>query len=112
MFEVRVESSFEAGHRCGPGGEETSLHHHEWQVAARARAVELAVILVENVLMKVGAQRVDLVEKSVETFATVGGDGGRRERGENDEDDCFHRHCLMVPAVSPGAMARAIGAAI
>ena len=41
MFEVRVESSFEAGHRCGPDGEELSLHHHDWQVAARARAVEL-----------------------------------------------------------------------
>lgn len=37
-FEVRVESSFEAGHRRGPDGEQTPLHHHVWQVAARARS--------------------------------------------------------------------------
>ena len=41
MFEVRVETTFEAGHRRGPDGEELSLHHHEWQVAARARSVDL-----------------------------------------------------------------------
>jgi len=38
LFEVRVESSFEAGHRRGPDGEQTPLHHHVWQVAARARS--------------------------------------------------------------------------
>jgi 6-pyruvoyltetrahydropterin/6-carboxytetrahydropterin synthase len=41
VFEVRVETVFEAGHRCGPDGEETALHHHEWQVSARARSVDL-----------------------------------------------------------------------
>ena len=41
MFEVRVETTFEAGHRRGPDGEELSLHHHEWRVAARARSVDL-----------------------------------------------------------------------
>jgi 6-pyruvoyltetrahydropterin/6-carboxytetrahydropterin synthase len=38
LFEVRVESSFEAGHRRGPDGEQAPLHHHVWQVAARARS--------------------------------------------------------------------------
>ena len=38
LFEVRVESAFEAGHRRGPDGEEAPLHHHQWQVAARARS--------------------------------------------------------------------------
>jgi len=41
VFEVRVETTFEAGHRRGPDGEELSLHHHEWQVAARARSIDL-----------------------------------------------------------------------
>ena len=41
LFEVRVESSFEAGHRRGPDGEQTPLHHHVWQVAARARSLGL-----------------------------------------------------------------------
>ncbi len=38
MFEVRVEAEFEAGHYRGPEGEESPLHHHQWQVAARARS--------------------------------------------------------------------------
>ena len=38
---MRVETTFEAAHRRDPAGEETSLHHHDWQVAVRARADEL-----------------------------------------------------------------------
>lgn len=38
MFEVRVEAGFEAGHHRGPEGEELPLHHHQWQIAARARS--------------------------------------------------------------------------
>ena len=41
MFEVRVEAGFEAGHYRGPEGEELSLHHHQWQVAARACSNDL-----------------------------------------------------------------------
>lgn len=41
MFEVRVEAEFEAGHRREPGGGEAPLHHHQWQVAVRARSVDL-----------------------------------------------------------------------
>jgi 6-pyruvoyltetrahydropterin/6-carboxytetrahydropterin synthase len=41
MFEVRVEAEFEAGHRRGPQGEELPLHHHQWQVAVRARSADL-----------------------------------------------------------------------
>jgi len=41
MYEVRVEGGFEAGHRCGPGGEETALHHHQWDVAVRVRSRDL-----------------------------------------------------------------------
>ena len=40
-FEVRVETSFEAAHSRGPDGSEVPLHHHQWQVAVRARAEEL-----------------------------------------------------------------------
>lgn len=38
LFEVRVETSFEAAHRSGPAGDEVPLHHHLWSVAVRARA--------------------------------------------------------------------------
>ncbi len=41
MFEVRVEAGFEAGHYRGPEGEELPLHHHQWQVAARACSHDL-----------------------------------------------------------------------
>ena len=41
MFEVRVEAEFEAGHRRGPQGEDLPLHHHQWQVAVRARSQDL-----------------------------------------------------------------------
>ena len=41
MFEVRVEAEFEAGHRRGPDGEDVPLHHHQWQVALRARSQDL-----------------------------------------------------------------------
>jgi 6-pyruvoyltetrahydropterin/6-carboxytetrahydropterin synthase len=41
MFEVRVEAGFEAGHHRGPDGEELPLHHHQWQVAARACSEDL-----------------------------------------------------------------------
>lgn len=41
MFEVRVESEFEAGHRRGLGGEEAPLHHHQWRVAVRVRSRDL-----------------------------------------------------------------------
>lgn len=41
MFEVRVEAEFEAGHRRGPDGSELPLHHHQWQVAVRARSEDL-----------------------------------------------------------------------
>ncbi len=41
MFEVRVEAEFEAGHRRGPRGEDLPLHHHQWQVAVRARSQDL-----------------------------------------------------------------------
>ena len=41
MFEVRVETSFEAAHSRDSGGGEAPLHHHEWKVAARARSREL-----------------------------------------------------------------------
>lgn len=38
MFEVRVESGFEAGHCRDPGGAELPLHHHQWLVAVRVRS--------------------------------------------------------------------------
>ena len=41
MFEVRIETGFEAAHRRDPDGAEAPLHHHEWKVAARARSAEL-----------------------------------------------------------------------
>jgi 6-pyruvoyltetrahydropterin/6-carboxytetrahydropterin synthase len=41
MFEVRVETTFEAAHQVGPDGAPLPLHHHSWQVAVRARAEEL-----------------------------------------------------------------------
>jgi 6-pyruvoyltetrahydropterin/6-carboxytetrahydropterin synthase len=41
MFEVRVEAEFEAGHRRDAGGAEAPLHHHQWQVAVRARSRDL-----------------------------------------------------------------------
>ncbi|MFQ5744255.1 MAG: 6-pyruvoyl tetrahydropterin synthase family protein [Acidobacteriota bacterium] len=41
MFEVRVETTFEAAHGCGPDGALVPLHHHAWKVAVRARARQL-----------------------------------------------------------------------
>ncbi len=41
MFEVRIETTFEAAHSRGPDGAEAPLHHHEWKVAVRARSENL-----------------------------------------------------------------------
>lgn len=41
LFEVRVESTFDAGHRVGADGAPSARHEHRWRVAVTARSSRL-----------------------------------------------------------------------
>ena len=60
MFEVRIETTFEAAHSRGPDGAEAPLHHHEWKVAVRASSEDLdhIGIVVDFRILRAAADKV------------------------------------------------------
>ena len=78
MFGVRIETTFEAAHSCGPDGTEAPLHHHEWKVAVRARSEDLDDIgivvdfrILRAVADKVVAQLDQRVLEDVDGFSKM-----------------------------------------
>ena len=107
MFEVRVEAEFEAGHRRGLQGENLPLHHHQWQVAVRARSEDLDHIgivvdfrVIRSVLDEILSELDQRVLEDIDGFVAVarwiferlserlthitGGEGGTEADGKHE----------------------------